>query len=199
MQGPYYVNGEPVRSDIREDQEGASLYAEVQIIDVNTCESVEGLTWPSSTATPQRFVLLDDSVSDGVLVWTSVGVDMTRAQTITAAGTLMADGGVMAVSASTMGGRGFSGGSGMGVPTSSTTGIAQGSSANTTRATTTTAAVESSSSEEEEADTSCSARLHHFSLWAERNGAIFDLNSLKICLHHIQCMFYNKQDIVAQQ
>ncbi|GMF34893.1 unnamed protein product [Phytophthora lilii] len=41
-QGPYYV-GELVRSDIREDQEGVSLYAEVQIIDVNTCEPVEGL------------------------------------------------------------------------------------------------------------------------------------------------------------
>ncbi|KAL4145928.1 hypothetical protein PRNP1_011801 [Phytophthora ramorum] len=42
-QGPYYVNGELVRSDVREDQEGVDLYAEVQIIDVNTCEPVEGL------------------------------------------------------------------------------------------------------------------------------------------------------------
>uniref|UniRef100_H3H631 Pectate lyase n=1 Tax=Phytophthora ramorum TaxID=164328 RepID=H3H631_PHYRM len=42
-QGPYYVNGELVRSDVREDQEGVDLYADVQIIDVNTCEPVNFL------------------------------------------------------------------------------------------------------------------------------------------------------------
>jgi protocatechuate 3,4-dioxygenase beta subunit len=42
-QGPYYVSGELVRSDIREEQEGVDLYADLQIIDVNTCEPVEGL------------------------------------------------------------------------------------------------------------------------------------------------------------
>ncbi|EGZ08051.1 hypothetical protein PHYSODRAFT_339922 [Phytophthora sojae] len=42
-QGPYYVNGELVRSDIREGQKGVDLYAEIQIIDFNTCEPVEGL------------------------------------------------------------------------------------------------------------------------------------------------------------
>jgi protocatechuate 3,4-dioxygenase beta subunit len=238
-QGPYYVNGELVRSDIREEQEGVDLYAEIQIIDVNTCEPVEGLyldfwhcnatgvysgivasgngdssdttnvnntflrgltptdedgvasytsifpghytsrathihvigtyngtllenntysggyashvgqlffdqdlisevelTAPYSTNTQElttnaedtilseeaaedfdpmfEYVLLGDSVSDGVLAWISVGVDMTQAQTITAAGTLTADGGVMADSTSTMGGGGMGGGSGMG-------------------------------------------------------------------------------------
>ncbi|KAG6614785.1 LYR motif containing protein 1 [Phytophthora cinnamomi] len=240
-QGPYYVNGEPVRSDIREDQEGVDLYAEIQIVDVNTCEPVEGLyldfwhcnatgvysgivasgngdssdttnldktflrgltptdedgvasytsifpghytsrathihiigtyngtllenntysggyashvgqlffdqdlisevelTAPYSTNTQElttnaddsilseeaaedfdpvfEYVLLGDSVSDGVLAWISVGVDMTRAQTITAAGTLTADGGVMADSTSTTtgGAGGMGGGSGVG-------------------------------------------------------------------------------------
>ncbi|KAG6614773.1 LYR motif containing protein 1 [Phytophthora cinnamomi] len=240
-QGPYYVNGELVRSDIREDQEGVDLYAEIQIVDVNTCEPVEGLyldfwhcnatgvysgivasgngdssdttnldktflrgltptdedgvasytsifpghytsrathihiigtyngtllenntysggyashvgqlffdqdlisevelTAPYSTNTQElttnaddsilseeaaedfdpvfEYVLLGDSVSDGVLAWISVGVDMTRAQTITAAGTLTADGGVMADSTSTTtgGAGGMGGGSGVG-------------------------------------------------------------------------------------
>ncbi|KUF91197.1 LYR motif containing protein 1 [Phytophthora nicotianae] len=241
-QGPYYVNGELIRSDIREDQEGVDLYAEVQIIDVNTCEPVQGLyldfwhcnttgvysgivasgngdssdttnvdktflrgltptdedgvasytsifpghytsrathihilgtyngtllenntysggyashvgqlffdqdlisevelTAPYSTNTQEvtangddsilseeaaedfdpffEYVLLGDSVSDGVLAWISVGVDMTRAQTITAAGTLTADGGVMADSTSTTtggNGGGMAPGSGMG-------------------------------------------------------------------------------------
>ncbi|KUF91195.1 hypothetical protein AM588_10002991 [Phytophthora nicotianae] len=239
-QGPYYVNGELIRSDIREDQEGVDLYAEVQIIDVNTCEPVQGLyldfwhcnatgvysgivasgngdssdttnvdktflrgltptdedgvasytsifpghytsrathihilgtyngtllenntysggyashvgqlffdqdlisevelTAPYSTNTQEvtangddsilseeaaedfdpffEYVLLGDSVSDGVLAWISVGVDMTRAQTITAAGTLTADGGVMSESTNAMGGGGGMGpGSGMG-------------------------------------------------------------------------------------
>ncbi|KAF1789030.1 Intradiol ring-cleavage dioxygenase, core [Phytophthora cactorum] len=247
-QGPYYVNGELVRSDIREEEEGVDLYAEIQIIDVNTCEPVEGLyldfwhcnatgvysgivasgngdssdttnidktflrgltptdedgvasytsssrattrpaqrtstssarttarcsrttrtrvdmrrTWgnSSSTRTYQRGGAhgtlqhqhagghdqrrRQDPVRGGSrglrpllrvrsagrlgvgrrVAWISVGVDMTRAQTITAAGTLTSDGGVMAESTSTMGGGGgmgpgsgmggFGGGSGMG-------------------------------------------------------------------------------------
>ncbi|TMW57582.1 hypothetical protein Poli38472_003507 [Pythium oligandrum] len=42
-QGPYYVNGELIRSDIREKQAGVDLYTELQIIDVNTCEPVADL------------------------------------------------------------------------------------------------------------------------------------------------------------
>jgi protocatechuate 3,4-dioxygenase beta subunit len=42
-QGPYYVGGEFIRSDIREKQQGVDLYADLQVIDVNTCEPVEGL------------------------------------------------------------------------------------------------------------------------------------------------------------
>lgn len=42
-QGPYYVSGELIRSDVRESQPGVDLYAELQIIDVNTCEPVENL------------------------------------------------------------------------------------------------------------------------------------------------------------
>ncbi|KAF1323057.1 hypothetical protein FI667_g10825, partial [Globisporangium splendens] len=42
-QGPYYVTGELIRNDIREDQPGIDLYAELQFIDVNTCAAVEDL------------------------------------------------------------------------------------------------------------------------------------------------------------
>ncbi|GAB9467052.1 hypothetical protein Gpo141_00004411 [Globisporangium polare] len=42
-QGPYYVNGEFIRSDIREGQPGVDLYTELQVIDVNTCKPVTDL------------------------------------------------------------------------------------------------------------------------------------------------------------
>uniref|UniRef100_K3XB84 Intradiol ring-cleavage dioxygenases domain-containing protein n=1 Tax=Globisporangium ultimum (strain ATCC 200006 / CBS 805.95 / DAOM BR144) TaxID=431595 RepID=K3XB84_GLOUD len=42
-QGPYYVSGELIRTDIREEQAGIDLYAELQIIDVNTCTAVENM------------------------------------------------------------------------------------------------------------------------------------------------------------
>lgn len=41
--GPYYVLGELVRKNVKEDQAGVDLYLEVQYIDVETCEPVEGL------------------------------------------------------------------------------------------------------------------------------------------------------------
>ncbi|OWZ02885.1 hypothetical protein PHMEG_00025479 [Phytophthora megakarya] len=246
-QGPYYVNGELVRSDIREDQQGVDLYAEIQIIDVNTCEPVEGLyldfwhcnatgvysgivasgngddtdasnvdktfsrglqptdedgvasyttifpghytgrathihilgtyngtllenntysggysshvgqlffdqdlitevelTSPYTTNTQElttnaddillpteadedfdpffEYVLLGDSVSDGVLAWISVCVDMTRAQTISAAGMLTADGGVQNESNGMAFPSGFGSGSRVGGPSDSNVG-----------------------------------------------------------------------------
>ncbi|RMD44196.1 hypothetical protein DV735_g1029, partial [Chaetothyriales sp. CBS 134920] len=42
-QGPYYVSGEYIRQDIREDQEGVPLYLDLQIIDTSTCEPVSDL------------------------------------------------------------------------------------------------------------------------------------------------------------
>lgn len=39
-QGPYYVGGEYVREDIREEQEGIDTVLDYQVIDVNTCEPV---------------------------------------------------------------------------------------------------------------------------------------------------------------
>ncbi|RAK96858.1 intradiol ring-cleavage dioxygenase [Aspergillus ibericus CBS 121593] len=39
-QGPYYVTGELIRSDISETQEGVPLYLDVQLIDTSTCEPV---------------------------------------------------------------------------------------------------------------------------------------------------------------
>ncbi|GMF25056.1 unnamed protein product [Phytophthora lilii] len=42
-EGPYYVAGELIRSDIREDQPGIDLYVDLQFIDVNTCSAVNEL------------------------------------------------------------------------------------------------------------------------------------------------------------
>ncbi|GMF62816.1 unnamed protein product [Phytophthora fragariaefolia] len=42
-EGPYYVSGELIRSDIREDQPGIDLYVDLQFIDVNTCSPVNGM------------------------------------------------------------------------------------------------------------------------------------------------------------
>lgn len=39
-QGPYYVDGELIRSDITEDQEGVPLYLDIQLVDTSTCEPV---------------------------------------------------------------------------------------------------------------------------------------------------------------
>ncbi|KAL5492671.1 hypothetical protein ACEPAI_4118 [Sanghuangporus weigelae] len=41
-QGPYYVEGELIRSDVTDDQQSVPLYADVELIDVNTCEPVSG-------------------------------------------------------------------------------------------------------------------------------------------------------------
>ncbi|GIK06290.1 hypothetical protein Aspvir_001937 [Aspergillus viridinutans] len=42
-QGPYYVSGELIRSDITEDQAGVPLYVDVQMVDSSTCEPVSGV------------------------------------------------------------------------------------------------------------------------------------------------------------
>jgi protocatechuate 3,4-dioxygenase beta subunit len=39
-QGPYYVDGELIRSDITDGQEGVPLYLDIQIVDTSTCEPV---------------------------------------------------------------------------------------------------------------------------------------------------------------
>ncbi|KAF3011104.1 hypothetical protein E8E13_011344 [Curvularia kusanoi] len=41
--GPYYVNGELIRKDVKEDQAGIDLYLEVQYVDINTCKPVPKL------------------------------------------------------------------------------------------------------------------------------------------------------------
>lgn len=41
--GPYYVNGEYVRKDVKEGQAGVDLYLEVQYVDIETCEPVPDL------------------------------------------------------------------------------------------------------------------------------------------------------------
>ncbi|KAF3911350.1 hypothetical protein ABW20_dc0100039 [Dactylellina cionopaga] len=39
-EGPYFVSGEYVRTDISEGQKGVTLYLDIQVIDTNTCEPV---------------------------------------------------------------------------------------------------------------------------------------------------------------
>lgn len=39
-QGPYYVDGELIRSDVTEGQAGVPLFLDIQIIDTSTCEPV---------------------------------------------------------------------------------------------------------------------------------------------------------------
>jgi protocatechuate 3,4-dioxygenase beta subunit len=39
-QGPYWVQGELIRQDVTEDQEGVPLHLDIQLINVNTCEPV---------------------------------------------------------------------------------------------------------------------------------------------------------------
>lgn len=42
-EGPYYVNGELIRSDITEDQDGVPLILDIQIIDTSTCAPIPAL------------------------------------------------------------------------------------------------------------------------------------------------------------
>lgn len=42
--GPYYYPGELVRSDISEGQAGIPMWLDVQLIDVNTCKPIQGMT-----------------------------------------------------------------------------------------------------------------------------------------------------------
>lgn len=43
--GPYYVQGELVRQNIREGQDGVPIVIDGQFIDVATCEPIEELYW----------------------------------------------------------------------------------------------------------------------------------------------------------
>jgi protocatechuate 3,4-dioxygenase beta subunit len=40
IEGPYYVSGELIRSDVREAQRGVDLVLDIQVIDVTTCKPV---------------------------------------------------------------------------------------------------------------------------------------------------------------
>lgn len=41
--GPYYVNGELIQSNITGSQEGIPLFLDIQLIDTNTCQPIEGI------------------------------------------------------------------------------------------------------------------------------------------------------------
>ncbi|KAG0130108.1 Intradiol ring-cleavage dioxygenase [Tuber indicum] len=42
-QGPYYVDGELVRHDVRDGEPGIDLWADIQVVDINTCEPIPNL------------------------------------------------------------------------------------------------------------------------------------------------------------
>lgn len=42
-EGPYYVSGELIRSDMRDGQEGVDMYIHVQVIDVSNCNPVKDM------------------------------------------------------------------------------------------------------------------------------------------------------------
>ncbi len=41
-QGPYYVNGELVRTNLTETQQGVPLYLDLQLVDTSSCEPISG-------------------------------------------------------------------------------------------------------------------------------------------------------------
>lgn len=41
--GPFYVLGEYVRADVTEEEVGVPLVADIQFVDVNTCEPLVGV------------------------------------------------------------------------------------------------------------------------------------------------------------
>ncbi|KAJ5989555.1 hypothetical protein N7481_004765 [Penicillium waksmanii] len=43
--GPFWVSGELIRKDIRDDEPGIQLILDAQFIDINTCEPIENLYW----------------------------------------------------------------------------------------------------------------------------------------------------------
>lgn len=42
-EGPYYIAGELIREDIRESQPGVDLLLDVELLNVHTCEPIEGV------------------------------------------------------------------------------------------------------------------------------------------------------------
>lgn len=43
--GPYWVKGEYIRNNLREDQPGVPIVIEAQFVDVETCEPIKDLYW----------------------------------------------------------------------------------------------------------------------------------------------------------
>jgi hypothetical protein len=43
--GPYWVKGEYIRTNLREDQPGVPIVIEAQFVDVETCEPIKDLYW----------------------------------------------------------------------------------------------------------------------------------------------------------
>ncbi|OQV26249.1 hypothetical protein BV898_00367 [Hypsibius exemplaris] len=42
-QGPYYIDGELIRADVRESQTGISLFVDIQVVDINTCKPIPNM------------------------------------------------------------------------------------------------------------------------------------------------------------
>ncbi|GAV00705.1 hypothetical protein RvY_11515 [Ramazzottius varieornatus] len=101
--GPYWVQGELIRNDLRQTQPGIYLHLDIQLIDGNTCQPVShahleylGMqryrnlfrchrrntgnnrqtSARAADADPvMNYVLLGNSLTDGILGWITMGVD----------------------------------------------------------------------------------------------------------------------------
>ncbi|KAJ4465636.1 Intradiol ring-cleavage dioxygenase [Lentinula edodes] len=66
--GPYWVKGELIRSDLREEQPGVPITIEGQFVDVETCEPIVGLYWDiwncNSTGVYSGLVAMGNGNSD---------------------------------------------------------------------------------------------------------------------------------------
>uniref|UniRef100_K3XDB4 Intradiol ring-cleavage dioxygenases domain-containing protein n=1 Tax=Globisporangium ultimum (strain ATCC 200006 / CBS 805.95 / DAOM BR144) TaxID=431595 RepID=K3XDB4_GLOUD len=113
--------------DLITEVEATSKYAvNTQAITLNSADSIFSESAASGFDPIMEYVLLGDSVEDGIFAWISIGVDTTISKTVSAVATLTASGGVAA--------SGISGRMGGGNPsaTSGASGTVSSNSATTT-------------------------------------------------------------------
>lgn len=63
-EGPYYVAGEYIREDVTETQAGVDLTLDLQVLDIDTCEPVEGAyteIWRESCRVPPNLLWVSSS------------------------------------------------------------------------------------------------------------------------------------------
>lgn len=58
-QGPYYIDGELIRGNVVEEQEGVPLYLDIQLIDTSTCEPVPAVVSTDSSTKSHLSITAD--------------------------------------------------------------------------------------------------------------------------------------------